>query len=180
MAGGTQDLTALVDLFATDRVENCAVDYTRGFLPPDIAPLSLLGCLAYVSALLKLSFGVEVCEGNGFSITALRSYGRVRSCEEDVGVATEVHYLERMILDSSVQWGVAKSISHTNESISLIAGDGIKALRDRRSYNAAYTIAMCTTAKFKGTATMAFGPCAICLALSASIASFATLSCTSG
>lgn len=161
-------------------MEKYAVDYTRGFLPPVTALLSLLGLLGYLSALLKLSFGVKVHEGNGFSITALRSYAWVRSRDEDVRGATEVHYLERMILDSSVQWEVAKSMSNTSESMPLIAGNGVKALRDRRSYNAAYTVAICTMAKFKGTATMAFGLCAICLALSASIASFATLSCTSG
>ena len=131
LADGTQDLTALVGLFATDGVEKYAVDYTRGFLPPVTAPLSLHGLLGYVSALLKLSFGVEVCEGNGFSITALRSYAGVRNRDEDVRGVTEVHCLERMILDSSVQWGVAKSISHTNEGMPLIAGDCIKALRDR-------------------------------------------------
>lgn len=73
LADGTQDLAALVGLFATDGVERYTIDYTRGFLPPVIAPLSLLGLLGYVRALLKLSLGIDVCERTGFSTTSLRS-----------------------------------------------------------------------------------------------------------
>lgn len=96
LADGTQDLAALVGLFATDGVERYTIDYTRGFLPPVTAPLSLLGLLGYVRALLKLSFGVDFCERTGFSIISLRSYAGVRS--RDVArdeQITHVHYLER-------------------------------------------------------------------------------------
>ena len=43
LADGTQDLAALVGLFATDGVERYTIDYTRGFLPPVTAPPSLFG-----------------------------------------------------------------------------------------------------------------------------------------
>ena len=59
LADGTQDLTALVGLFATDGVERYTIDSTRRFLPPATAPLSLLGLLGYVRGLLKMSLGIQ-------------------------------------------------------------------------------------------------------------------------
>lgn len=176
LADGTQDLAALVGLFATDGVERYTIDYTRGFFPPVTAPLSLLGLLGYVRALLKLSLGIEFCERTGFSTASLRSYAGVR--RRDVAQSEriiEVHYLERMITESSVEWKVVKTVSHTQESMPLIAGGGKRALRDRRAYDPAFSIAMCSLARSGATAKLAFGMCGLCLMLTASVSSFMVL-----
>lgn len=176
LADGTQDLAALVGLFATDGVERYTIDYTRGFLPPVTAPLSLLGLLGYVRALLKLSLGIDFCERTGFSTTSLRSYAGVR--RRDVAQSEriiEVHYLERTITDLSVQWKIVKTTSHTQESMPLIAGGGKRALRDRRAYDPSFSIAMCSLIRSGSTARLAFGMCGLCLMLSASLSSLMIL-----
>lgn len=140
LADGTQDLAALVGLFATDGVERYTIDYTRGFLPPVTAPLSLLGLLGYVRALLKLSVGIEFCERTGFSTTSLRSYAGVRACDVPQNERViEVRYLERTITESSVEWKIVKTASHTQESMPLIVGGGKRALRDRRAYDPSFS-----------------------------------------
>lgn len=176
LADGTQDLAALVGLFATDGVERYTIDYTRGFLPPVTAPLSLLGLLGYVRGLLKLSLGIEFCDRTGFSTTSLRSYAGVR--RRDVAQSEriiEVHYLERTVTESSVEWKVVKTVSHTQESMPLIAGDGKRALRDRRAYDPSFGIAMCSLARSSSTARLALGMCGLCLMFTASLSSFMVL-----
>ena len=176
LADGTQDLAALVGLFATDGVERYTIDYTRGFLPPVTAPLSLLGLLGYVRGLLKLSLGIDFCERTGFSTTSLRSYAGVR--RRDVPQSErmiEVHYLERTITELCVEWKVVKTTSHTQESMPLIAGDGKRALRDRRAYDPSFSIAMCSLARSGSTARLALGMCGLCLMLTASLSSFMIL-----
>lgn len=173
LADGTQDLAALVGLFATDGVERYTIDYTRGFLPPVTAPLSLLGLLGYVRGLLKVSLGIEFCERAGISTASLRSYAGVR--RRDVAQSeriVEVHYLERTIAESSVQWKTVKTVPHTQESMPLIAGGGKRALRDRRAYNASFGIAMCSLVRSGSTARMAFATCILCLAFTTSLSSF--------
>ena len=176
LADGTQDLAALVGLFATDGVERYTIDYTRGFLPPVTAPLSLLGLLGYVRALLKVSLGIEFCERAGFSTASLRSYAGVRP--GDVARSeriVDVHYLERTISESSVQWKIVKTVPHTQESMPLIAGGGKRALRDRRAYNPSFSIAMCSLVRSGSTARIAFGTCVLCLALTTSLSSLIIL-----
>ena len=177
LADGTQDLAALVGLFATDGVERYTIDYTRGLLPPVTAPLSLLGLLGYVRALLKLSLGIDFCQRTGFSTVSLRSYAGVR--RRDVAAQNEriieVHYLERTIAESSVQWKVVKTVPHTEESMPLIAEAGKQALRDRRMYDTSYSIAMCSLDRSGSTARLAFGVCALSLMLTASLSSTMTL-----
>ncbi|CAD6584295.1 MAG: hypothetical protein ASARMPRED_001727 [Alectoria sarmentosa] len=176
LADGTQDLAALVGLFATDGVERYTIDYTRGFLPPVTAPISLFGLLGYVRSLLKLSLGTEFCERTGFSTTSLRSYAGVR--RRDVPQSEriiEVHYLERTISDLSVEWNVVKTIPHTQESMPLIAGGGKRALRDRRAYDPSFSIAMCSLVRSGSTARLAFGMCGLCLMLTSSLSSLMVL-----
>ena len=128
LADGTQDPAALVGLFATNGVVRYTIDYTRGFLPPVTAPLSLLGLLGYVRALLKLSLGIDFCERTGFSTTSLRSYAGVRRRDVPQSESfTKVHYLERVINDLSVEWRDIKTTSHSQESMPLITGRGKRA-----------------------------------------------------
>ena len=176
LADGTQDLAALVGLFATDGVERYTIDYTRGFLPPVTAPLSLLGLLGYVRGLLKMSLGIDFCERACLSTASLRSYAGVRRRDMTQSESIiEVHYLERTIADSSVEWKVVKTVPHTQESMPLIAGSGKRALRDRRAHDASFSIAMCSLIRSGSTARMAFGTCALCMVFSASISSFMVL-----
>ena len=176
LADGTQDLAALVGLFATDGVERYTIDYTRGFLPPVTAPLSLLGLLGYVRALLKVSLGIEFCERAGFSTASLRSYAGVR--RRDVGQSEKVvnvHYLERTVSESFVQWRIVKTVPHTHESMPLIAGGGKRACRDRRAYSPSFSIAMCSLVRSGSTARIAFGSCVLCLVLTTSLSSLIIL-----
>jgi len=53
-AAGTQDLAALVGLFATDSVERYGFDYTQGWLMPALATCSLLGFLGMYAQSLTL------------------------------------------------------------------------------------------------------------------------------
>ena len=89
--------------------------------------------------------------------------------------ATENHYLERTITESSVEWKVVKTIPHTQESMPLIAGGGKRALRDRRAYDPSFSIAMCSLVRSGSTANLAFGTCGICFMLTASVSSFIIL-----
>ncbi len=172
LADGTQDLAALVGLFATDGVERYTIDYTRGFLPPVTAPLSLLGLLGYVRALLKLSLGIDFCERTGFSTTSLRSYAGVRRREVSQSeTILKVHYLERTITESSAEWKTVKTTSHTQESMPLIAGGGKRALRDRRAHDPFFSIAMCSLVGSGSTASLALGMCGLCLLLTVSLSS---------
>ena len=172
LADGTQDLAALVGLFATDGVERYTIDYTRGFLPPVTAPLSLLGLLGYVRALLKLSLGADFCERTGFSTGSLRSYAGVRHRDVPQNERIiEVHYLERKITDTSVEWRVVKRASHTEKSMPLVAGVGKRALRDRRAFDPSFSVAMCSLARSGSTAMLAFGMCGLCLMLTTTLSS---------
>lgn len=66
LADGTQDLAALVGLFATDSVERYSVDYSRGYISVAMATCSLLGVLGYVRALVKLAMGSKACQDSAF------------------------------------------------------------------------------------------------------------------
>lgn len=66
LADGTQDLAALVGLFATDSVERYSVDYSRGYVSVAMATCSLLGILGYVRALVKLAMGSQSCQDSAF------------------------------------------------------------------------------------------------------------------
>ena len=172
LADGTQDLAALVGLFATDGVERYTIDYTRGFLPPVIAPLSLLGLLGYVRALLKLGLGVQFCERTGFSTISLRSYAGVLKSEVLVNERlTKVKYLQRHDLGGYIRWDIVKSVEHTKESMPLTIGAGQRALKDRRAFDTSYSVAMCTLARTRETSYFAFCMCAVALASAAGIAS---------
>ena len=176
LADGTQDPAALVGLFATNGVERYTIDYTRGFLPPVTAPLSLLGLLGYVRALLKLSLGIDFCERTGFSTTSLRSYAGVRRRDVPQSESfTKVHYLERVINDLSVEWRDIKTTSHSQESMPLITGRGKRALRDRKAYDTSMSINMCSLKENGSTASLALWMCGISLMLTAGLSSFMIL-----
>lgn len=180
LADGSQDLAALVGLFATDGVERYTVDYTRGLIPPMTAPLSLLGLLGYVRALLKLSFGVEFCKRTGFSIASLRSYAGVR--RSDIAQSdkiVDVQYLQRSIRENEVQWRLVKTVPHTQESMPLIAGDGVRAPQDEPPRDTSFGIAMCRLPGGRSTQSLTFGLCGLFLALSASLSSFPVIMFTS-
>ncbi|MCJ1238326.1 hypothetical protein MMC14_006315 [Varicellaria rhodocarpa] len=72
LADGTQDLAALVGLFATDFVEQYAVDYSKGYLSACASTLSLLGLLGWSRAMMKLGLGQQRCENAGFDTKTMR------------------------------------------------------------------------------------------------------------
>ena len=176
LAEGTQDLAGLVGLFATEGVERYAADYTRGFLPPMAAPVSLLGLLGYVRALLKLGLGVEFCERIGFSTLPLRPFDGVRRNDSAHGESViTVNYLERAVSPTSIEWRCIKSVPHTPESMPLTSEDGGRRLRNQELQDSSYAIAMCTLDRHKNTAALAAILYAIGLMTSACIASFPVL-----
>ncbi len=123
LADGTQDIAALVGIFATDSVERYAIDYSRGFLSTAVSNLSLLGLLGYVRLSVKLSLGAERCQKAGLDLKALRPIFGIQ--DEDYVPADKVHgvyYIERTRKDGKVQWRVEKKIRHTEETCQLVAG----------------------------------------------------------
>ncbi|KAI9859406.1 MAG: hypothetical protein M1813_006743 [Trichoglossum hirsutum] len=122
LADGTQDLAALVGLFATDSVEGYSFDYSRGFLGAAMSTCSLLGLLGYCRGLLKLAMGSHACGQSAFSTTMQRPYMGVAEKERlPSEELTEVRYLERRKRESDVEWRVVKILRHTDESMPLTA-----------------------------------------------------------
>ena len=121
LADGTQDLAALVGLFATDSVERYATDHTRGSWCAALAPCSLLGILGWVRAMFKLAMGAKACENVGFPTAALRPLLGVSKQDtypsDDI---TNVHYVHRVEQDDMVIWSTTKVVRHTHDSMPLI------------------------------------------------------------
>lgn len=119
LAGGTQDLSALFGLFATDSVEKYAFDYTRGYLGPAMAMCSLLGNLGFVRSLLKLGVGAKACQKASYSLAPLQPYlglGDDNLLPQDKFV--NVYYVERKKETTFVAWHVRKVLQHTDQSLS--------------------------------------------------------------
>ena len=120
-ADGTQDIAALVGIFATDSVERYAIDYSKGYLATAVANLSLLGLLGYVRLLVKLGLGADGCQKAGFDMKALRPMFGVQ--DEDhvrTDVVHEVYYMRRKKSDEQVHWSVVKRVKHTDDSFQLL------------------------------------------------------------
>ena len=118
LASGTQDLAALVGIFATDSVERYAVDYSRGFLSTCAATLSLLGLLGWTRAMVKLALGEEGCENAGFDTKPMRPiFGIAESDRLPLNEQIEIAYLERTCDHGTVKWRILKYVKHTNDSM---------------------------------------------------------------
>jgi len=89
LADGTQELSALLGLFATESVENYAVDFDRPFLAVAMASASMLGVLGWIQAMVgslrtirnKEEDGNQYVVQNGFRFKGvyrcrLFNYGR--------------------------------------------------------------------------------------------------------
>lgn len=120
-ADGTQDIAALVGIFATDSVEKYAIDYSKGYLATAVANLSLLGLLGYVRLLVKLGLGADGCRKAGFDMKALRPMFGVQD-EEYVptDAVHQVWYMRRKKTKGQVHWSVEKIMKHTEESFQLL------------------------------------------------------------
>ena len=131
-ADGTQDVAALVGIFATDSVEKYAIDYSKGYLATAVANLSLLGLLGHVRLLVKLGLGADGCRKAGFDMKALRPMFGVQD-EEYVptNAVHEVCYMRRKKSEGQVQWSIVKKINHTEESFPLLKVKPGNKARDR-------------------------------------------------
>ncbi|KAF8460104.1 hypothetical protein BDZ91DRAFT_766515 [Kalaharituber pfeilii] len=120
LAEGTQDLAALVGLFATDAVERYAVDYSRGYLSVAMATCSLLGLLGYVRALVKLAMGSESCQNSAFPTAPVRPILGVaevdRLPKEEMVM---VKYITVTSDQESMKFEIVKNVYHTEESFPL-------------------------------------------------------------
>ena len=120
-ADGTQDIAALVGIFATDSVEKYAIDYSKGYLATAVANLSLLGLLGYVRLLIKLALGAKGCRKAGFDMKALRP---IFGVQDEEYVPTDavhgVYYMRRNKTEGQVHWSIVKTIKHTEESFQLL------------------------------------------------------------
>lgn len=121
---GTQDIAALVGIFATDSVEKYAIDYSKGYLATAVANLSLLGLLGFVRLLVKLGLGADGCRKAGFDMKALRPMFGVQD-EEYVptDAVHKVFYMRRNKTEGQVHWSIVKIIKHTEESFQLLKVD---------------------------------------------------------
>ena len=135
-ADGTQDIAALVGIFATDSVEKYAIDYSKGYLATAVANLSLLGLLGYVRLLVKLALGAKGCRKAGFDMKALRPIFGVQyfgaQYEEYVPTDAihEVCYMRRKKSEGEVHWSIVKIINHTEESFQLLQLDPLHNAKD--------------------------------------------------
>ncbi|KAL8872522.1 MAG: hypothetical protein Q9174_001866 [Haloplaca sp. 1 TL-2023] len=121
LADGTQDLAALVGVFATDSVERYAIDYNKGYLSASSATLSLLGLLGYVRALIKLGLGPEKCNNAGFDTRSLRPLFGVPDCDRlPSEVVHDVHYVERLDCKDHVRWKLAGTQKHTVDTMPVL------------------------------------------------------------
>ncbi|KAI5789234.1 hypothetical protein FPQ18DRAFT_307045 [Pyronema domesticum] len=118
IATGTQDLAALVGLFATDSVERYSVDYSRGYLSVAVATCSLLGIMGYVRALVKLAMGAKSCDQSAFPTAPVRSLLGVskldRLPKEEL---VTVSYISRMTNNKNEMiYYMVKEVDHTRDS----------------------------------------------------------------
>lgn len=121
LATGTQDLAALVGIFASDSVEPYAFNYSRGWLSPLASILSLLGVLGYIRGLVKLSLGREGCEKAFFDMKAEKTFFGVSEADWLAPGAThEVTYLQRHRRPECVEWSVNRRIKHTLDSMPIL------------------------------------------------------------
>ncbi|KAL8899268.1 MAG: hypothetical protein Q9207_006279 [Kuettlingeria erythrocarpa] len=121
LADGTQDLAALVGIFATASVERYSIDYNKGYLSASSATLSLLGLRGYVRALVKLGLGSKGCYSAGFDTWSMRPLFGVPDHDQlpsDVG--HEVHYVERIRMARKVAWKLAASRKHTVDTMPIL------------------------------------------------------------
>ncbi|KAK3172722.1 hypothetical protein OEA41_006046 [Lepraria neglecta] len=72
LAGGSQDLAALLGLFATDGVERNALASHLGWGCVVASSLSLLGILGLVKSSIKVALGLRYCWSAGFNLDSLR------------------------------------------------------------------------------------------------------------
>lgn len=123
LATGTQDLAALIGIFASDSVEPYAFNYSRGWLYPLASTLSLLGALGYIRGLVKLALGREGCLKAKFDIKAEQTFFGIS--DEDwlpLGAVHQVTYLERHRHSNHVLWSVNRRIQHTSTSMPILRG----------------------------------------------------------
>ncbi|KAF8537524.1 hypothetical protein BDD12DRAFT_931273 [Trichophaea hybrida] len=129
LAQGTQDLAALVGLFATDSVERYSVDYLRGrnFIqfPSKTASdnnyagyLSLLGILGYVRAMVKLSMGSKSCQDSAFPTAPVRAIlGVAESDRLPKEELVTVSYISRTtVRQNTVTYQLIKRLNRTQGS----------------------------------------------------------------
>ena len=121
LASGTQDLAALVGVFAADSVEPYAFNYSRGWLSPLGSTLSLLGLLGYLRGLVKLALGREGCLRAKFNIDAERTFfGYLDQDWLPPGALHQVTYLQRERHADHVVWSTHRRIKHTSESMPIL------------------------------------------------------------
>ncbi|KAI5804233.1 hypothetical protein DFH27DRAFT_554969 [Peziza echinospora] len=117
LAEGTQDLAALVGLFATDSVERYAVDYSRGYFAVALSICSLLGILGYARALLKLAMGAQACQHSGFQTAPVRPLAGVAPADRlPSEELITVYYMRREVKDGLECFYLRKKLQHTEES----------------------------------------------------------------
>ena len=135
LADGTQDLAALVGLFAIDSVEQYTCDYPRGYLSSLVSTLSLLGLLGWSRAMLKLALGRERCENAAFDTKTVRPiYGIAGSHHISADDVFDVFFMVRHEGNGIVRWEVTQVVRHTTESMPFLKATQLYAhLRDENS-----------------------------------------------
>ncbi|KAI9729426.1 MAG: hypothetical protein M1834_006807 [Cirrosporium novae-zelandiae] len=127
LADGTQDLAALVGIFATNSVERFSIDYSRDSLSAAVSLLSLLGLLGYARALVKLGLGPVACEHAGFDTKSLRSlFGVPDSDRLPEDELFSITYFDQNRRQGSIIWTPIRTLRHTVDSSprSLVLRDG--------------------------------------------------------
>lgn len=109
-------------VFATDSVEQYAIDYNKGHISSAVATLSLLGILGYIRALVKLAMGAESCHNAGLNVNALRPLFGIPDADRlPLNEVHEVHYMQRHELDQTIFWKESRIMKHTMDSMGVLS-----------------------------------------------------------
>lgn len=121
LADGTQNLGALIGIFATDSVEKYAMGYSKGYFSACVATLSLLGLLGWARTMVKLGLGIKNCEDAGFNTQSIRPiYGVSEDDRLPSDKVFDVYYIQRSEKNNMFKWEMIKMVRHTTDSMPLV------------------------------------------------------------
>ena len=130
LASGSQDLAALLGLFATDGIERNALASHLGWGSVVASSLSLLGILGLVKSSIKLALGLDYCSSAGFNLDSVRGiFGFLPG--ESAASGPLVHCDFAVVQISSQGMKITKSERYFSEATTPIVALGSNLPRPR-------------------------------------------------
>ncbi|KAL8930183.1 MAG: hypothetical protein Q9208_000800, partial [Pyrenodesmia sp. 3 TL-2023] len=104
LAGGSQDLAALLGLFCTQGVERNSLACNFGYGTVIASSLSLLGVLGLVKSSIKLALGLKHCDQAGFNLDSLRCiFGYLKGESPSQGTKLDCMVVKVKFIDEGVR-----------------------------------------------------------------------------